>query len=246
MTAAGGLRVQSVLQSDQGLVRAANEDAHGQMTTPDGALLLVVADGMGGHVAGDVASQMAVEVVLELAASSRAGPEALLREAIGGANDRILNRGSREQELAGMGTTVVALLLHPDGDAWTAHVGDSRAYRQREGHLEAITEDHSLVAELQRRGALSEEEAWNDPRRNQLTRCLGMLSGVEVEVGWVATLPGDRFLLCSDGLSGVVEAPRIEEVLAGETIEASARALVAAANDCGGPDNVTVALAWLS
>jgi len=127
MSAAAGLRMRSVLESDRGLVRGANEDAHGQVATPDGALLLVVADGVGGHVAGDVASQMAVDVILEIAASSRAGPEALLREAIREANDRILNRGSREPEVAGMGTTVVALLLCPDGDAWTAHVGDSRA-----------------------------------------------------------------------------------------------------------------------
>ncbi|MGE4650357.1 MAG: Stp1/IreP family PP2C-type Ser/Thr phosphatase [Myxococcota bacterium] len=243
---AGGLRVQSVLQSDRGLVRAANEDAHGQVTTPDGPLLLVVADGVGGHVGGEVASQMALEAILEFAASSRAGPDDLLREAIAEANDRIMARGGREPELAGMGTTVVALLLARDGDAWTAHVGDSRAYRQREGHLEAITEDHSLVAELQHRGALSEEEAWSDPRRNQLTRCLGLRSEVEVDVARVEALPGDRFLLCSDGLSGVVKAPRIEALLAGEAIAVSAQGLVAAANDCGGPDNVTVALAWLS
>jgi oligopeptide/dipeptide ABC transporter ATP-binding protein len=243
---ASGLRVQSVLRSDRGLVRAANEDAHGQVATPGGGLLLVVADGVGGHVGGDVASQMAVETILEVAASSRAEPDALLREAIAEANGRIIDRGSREQELAGMGTTVVTLLLVPDGGAWTAHVGDSRAYRQREGHLEAITEDHSLVAEFQRRGVLSEEEAWSDPRRNQLTRCLGIRSGVEVDVTRGEALPGDRFLLCSDGLSGVVEAPRIEAVLGGEALEESARALVAAANDCGGPDNVTVALAWLS
>lgn len=246
MSGAGDLRVRTALRSDRGLVRELNEDAHGRATTPEGALLLVVADGMGGHAAGEIASRMAVEIILEVASSSGAAPEALLREAVAEANARIFELGGRQLGLAGMGTTVVALLLHPDGSAWTAHVGDSRAYLQRAGHLAALTRDHSLVAELQRRGALSEEEAWRDPRRNQLTRCVGLGPSIEVELERLDALPGDRFLLCSDGLSGVIEAGHIAELLAGDELEVAAQDLVEAANACGGPDNVTVALAWLA
>lgn len=231
--------------SHRGLLRERNEDFHGRTTTEEGALLVVVADGMGGHAAGDVASRMAVETVLEVAAFSTAAPEALLRKAIGEANRRVFERSCREPEMAGMGTTVVALLLCPEGNAWTAHVGDSRAYLQRSGRLEALTADHSVVAELQRRGLLSEEEAARDPRRSQLTRCVGLGSEVEVDVARLDARVGDRFLLCSDGLSGVVEAPRIAELLAETEVERAAQALVEAANERGGPDNVTVSLAWL-
>ena len=148
MSGEGALGLRCALSSDVGLVRERNEDAHGRTYTPEGALLLVVADGMGGHAGGAIASQMAVETVLEVATSSRAAPEALLREAVVEANTRIFERGGREPELAGMGTTVVALLVHPGGGAWTAHVGDSRAYLQRAGLLVALTTDHSVVAEL--------------------------------------------------------------------------------------------------
>ena len=246
MSAESEASPRSALLSHRGLVRERNEDVHGRIITPEGELMLVVADGMGGHVGGEVASRVAMEAILEIAASSHVDPEAMLREAIAEANQRILDHGDRELELAGMGTTVVALLLHPGGSAWTAHVGDSRAYLQRGGQLSALTQDHTLVAELQRRGVISEEEARWDPRRNQLTRCVGTARRVELDLQRLDTLPGDRFLLCSDGLSAVVEPGRISELLAGDEPEAVAQALVEAANACGGPDNVTVALAWLS
>ena len=233
------------LQSHVGLVRERNEDAHGHATTPGGALLLVVADGMGGHPGGDVASAIATETILEIAASSHADPEVLLQEAILEADHRILARGTREVGLAGMGTTVVALLVDPSRGTWTAHVGDSRVYLQRGGQICALTRDHTLVAELERRGVISEEEARSDPRRHQLTRCVGTGRRIEVEVQHFETRPGDRFLLCSDGLSGVVESEKISELMQGDDPDAVARALVEAANACGGPDNVTVALAWL-
>jgi protein phosphatase len=143
--------------------------------------------------------------------------------------------------LAGMGTTVVALLLDAAGRAAVAHVGDSRCYRWRGRRLAPLTTDHSVVAEMQRRGVLTAEEAAYHPRRNEILRSVGVLAEVEVELAAVEIAAGDWYLLCSDGLCGVVSDAEIEEVLASETSpDAAARALVALANECGGPDNVTV------
>ena len=145
-----------------------------------------------------------------------------------------------------MGTTGVALLLEPDGRAWVANVGDSRAYRLRDGRLEQLTLDHSLVAELVRRGMLTAEEAQVHPRRNEVLRSLGVEAEVSVDVTAVDVQAGDQYLLCSDGLSGVVDDQEIAAVLIAEAPADAVRRLVDAANERGGPDNVTVLIARVS
>ncbi len=238
-------------RSDVGRVRAANEDSCGSFRRSDGARLLVVADGMGGHRGGATASREALATIADaFEASAAAGapdPADVLRSAIERANEHLFGMATEDPGLAGMGTTVVAFLLDADGRATVAHVGDSRAYRLRGGRLEALTTDHSVVAEMLRRGVLTAEEAAYHPRRNEILRSVGVLDQVDVEVGDVALEPGDWVLLCSDGLCGVVSDAEIEEVLvaaaaAPQPLERAADALVDLANECGGPDNVTVAL----
>ncbi|MCP4067982.1 MAG: serine/threonine-protein phosphatase, partial [Phycisphaeraceae bacterium] len=139
-----------------------------------------------------------------------------------------------------MGTTVVALLLDARLRATVAHVGDSRAYRYRRGFLEPITTDHSVVAEMQRRGLLSADEAAVHPRRNEILRAVGVLAEVEVEIADVDIAPGDRFVLCSDGLSGVVRDDEIAAVVRGASPQDAVTTLIQMANERGGPDNITV------
>jgi serine/threonine protein phosphatase PrpC len=139
-----------------------------------------------------------------------------------------------------MGTTVVGLALGEAGEAWVVHVGDSRLYLLRGGRLRALTEDHSLVAEMHRQGFITAEEAQVHPRRNELTRSVGVASGVDVEISRIAMRPGDRFLLCSDGLCGYVGDEEIRQVLESEPPLGAARVLVDRANAKGGYDNVTV------
>ncbi len=238
-------------RSDVGRVRAANEDDGGSFRRADGARLLVVADGMGGHRGGATASREALATIAgAFAAGASAGssdPAEALRTAIELANEHIHAIAAGDPGLAGMGTTVVAFLLGADGRGTVAHVGDSRAYRLRGGRLEALTTDHSVVAEMLRRGALTAEEAAYHPRRNEILRSVGVLENVDVEIGEVELADGDWILLCSDGLGGVVSDAEIEEVLvaalsAPQPLERAAEALVDLANECGGPDNVTVAL----
>lgn len=238
-------------RSHVGRVRAANEDNGGSFRRADGARLLVVADGMGGHRGGATASREALATIADAfeagSAAGTADPADALRRAIERANDHIHEKATADPGLAGMGTTVVVFLLDASGRGTVAHVGDSRAYRLRDRRLEALTTDHSVVAEMLRRGALTAEEAAYHPRRNEILRSVGVLENVDVEVGEVALAAGDWILLCSDGLCGVVSDAEIEEVLvaalaAPQPLERAAEALVDLANECGGPDNVTVAL----
>lgn len=244
------LRVASL--SDVGRVRSANEDSSAVFVRPDGAQLCVVADGMGGHRGGATASREAVQTigaVFEAGASdpSTGEPDQLLLRAIESANAHVHALSRADPELAGMGTTVVAVIVEAGGRAAIAHVGDSRGYRYRAGQLEALTTDHSVVAEMVRRGVLSADEAAIHPRRNEILRSVGVLRDVEIEVAPVALADGDWILLCSDGLCGVVSDAEIELVLAeSASIEQAAEALVALANECGGPDNVTVVVGSLA
>ncbi len=233
--------VQLASRSDVGQVREANEDSCGTFDRDDGTRLLVVADGMGGHRGGATASKVAIDTIAEIfddKASTRAG--AMLETAIETANARIFEQAQADPELAGMGTTVVA--FHMDGKrrGTVAHVGDSRAYRYRKGRLEPITTDHSVVAEMQKRGLLSADEAAVHPRRNEILRSVGVQAEVEVEVSDVDILPGDRFVLCSDGLSGVVDDDEIAAVVQGESPIEAVDSLIRLANERGGPDNITV------
>jgi PPM family protein phosphatase len=224
--------------TDAGKVRANNEDA---LLVGEGRdeTLFVVADGIGGFEAGEVASRIAVDVLKELA------PGASFEAAISEANRRILAAGRGDERLSGMGTTVVAVRFGGTRDepvAQVAHVGDSRAYLLRGGSLRPVTEDHSLVAELVRSGDLTRDQAAEHPQKNLITRALGADEEVEVDTSVLPVEAGDRFLLCSDGLSDMIPETRVGEILAeapGDP-EKPARSLVSAALDAGGADNVTV------
>ena len=230
--------------TDVGVVRSVNQDAWGRFDDPDrGEIAIVVADGLGGHRGGEVASQLAVDAIGRFLFSGGGGSGeggARLRGAIDFANARVLEEAARDAALDGMGTTAVCLLLSEDERSWVAHVGDSRLYRLRSGRIETITEDHSLVATLVREGVLSEAEAREDPRRNQILRALGVRPDVEVDVAEVDLLAGDIYLLCSDGLHGLLGDEAIRRLAERPTDPDQIVArLIAAANDAGGTDNVT-------
>jgi protein phosphatase len=231
--------------SDVGRTRTENQDAWREARNALGEHLLVIADGMGGHRGGGEAGRMCVQTIEHAFLEQHDSVETRLRRGIDQANDEIYRRGLEDPDLAGMGATCVALVLCPDGRAWVAWVGDSRLYRLRAGKLEQITEDHSLVAEWQKLGVLSAEQAANHPKRNELTRAIGVTRETEPDVRGLELSPGDRFLLCSDGLWGVVDAATVERSLGAQDPREAARALIGAANERGGPDNVTVQIAWL-
>ncbi len=233
--------LQLASKSDVGRVRQANEDSCGSFDRDDGTRLLVVADGMGGHRGGATASQTTIAAIGEIfdgQASSR--PPEMLSRAIETANERVWEMAQADAELEGMGTTVVALHLDAKRRGTVAHVGDSRAYRYRKGRLEPLTTDHSLVADMQRRGLLSADEAAVHPRRNEILRSVGVLPDVEVEIADVEVLGGDRFVLCSDGLSGVVKDEEIAAIVQTHSPGEAVEALIDLANERGGPDNITV------
>jgi protein phosphatase len=231
----------SIGRTDPGRRRHRNED-HFVCEPP----LFAVADGMGGAQAGEVASGLAA-AVLEEADGDERGEERvtfLIQEA----NRRVFQRSSEDLAASGMGTTMtVALVDAGEGTLAVGHVGDSRAYRVRSGELEQLTEDHSLVGELLRSGKLSPEEAETHPQRSVITRALGTEPDVDVDAFTVPVLPGDLFLLCSDGLSSMIPDREILAVLAGEKdLDAAARGLIDAANEGGGEDNITVVLFEIS
>ena len=195
--------------TDVGRVRSVNEDSCDSFLRPDGTRLLVVADGMGGHRGGAVASREALATIAStFTENSTVDPASLLVRAIERANERVFSLARQDPELAGMGTTVVAFLLDAEGRGAVAHVGDSRAYRLRGGRLEALTSDHSVVAEMLQRGVLTAEEAAFHPRRNEILRSVGVLPDVEVDLAAVDVAPDDWFLLCSDGCAASSPTPR--------------------------------------
>ncbi|HEX5700194.1 MAG TPA: Stp1/IreP family PP2C-type Ser/Thr phosphatase [Rubrobacter sp.] len=221
-----------------GKVRQNNEDAL-LVGGGEDETLFVVADGIGGFEAGEVASSLAVDVLKDLQ------PEEPFKAAIGEANRRIVAAGRGDEKLSGMGTTVVAIRFggkQGEPVAEVAHVGDSRAYLVRGGDMNPITEDHSLVAELVRSGDLTRDEAAEHPQKNLITRALGADEEVDVDTVIVPIEAGDRILLCSDGLSDMVSETGILEILAEspDDPERAARALLSAALDAGGNDNITV------
>lgn len=232
--------------SDVGAVRSENQDACAEIQNGSGARLLVVADGMGGHRGGATASRLAVETLAQVFRAGGLAPPELLREAFVRANERVCQAASSDAELAGMGTTAVAFLIDPAAaQVWVAHVGDSRAYRLRDGRLEQLTRDHSTVAELVSRGLISEAEAADHPRRNEILRSLGVAPEVVVDIAPVDVRADDQLVLCSDGLSGVVAGEQIAAVLRRTPPHEAVRLLVEGANAAGGPDNVTVMIAAL-
>jgi PPM family protein phosphatase len=223
--------------SDPGRKRRRNEDSH--VVDPP---LFVVADGMGGAQAGEVASRLATAAFREFHEADELAPGERLEAIIQEANRRIFERAQGDTGLSGMGTTVTAALLAGD-DLTIGHVGDSRAYRIREGVLEQLTQDHSLVADLIRSGQLTPEEAEGHPQRSVITRVLGTDPDVDIDVFVVEAKSGDLFLICSDGLTSMVSEDAIlKAVRKGESLEQTARALIKEANKRGGEDNITVVL----
>jgi protein phosphatase len=226
--------VDSAGQSQTGHVRSHNEDSY-LMRGP----LFLVADGMGGAAAGEIASTMCTEAFAEINLIRLRGADAL-RSAVSSANASIYERAQANPELAGMGTTVIAALVDDNAGVTFAHVGDSRAYLLREGVLRRLSEDHSVVAELVAAGHLTEEEAVSHPQRSVITRVLGAEPNVQVDTFTIDGADGDVLLLCSDGLTGMVGDDRIAELLsADEPAEAITRSLVRAALEGGGEDNIT-------
>lgn len=250
-----GMEIRYAGRTDVGRKRTHNEDRF--LVQPDDALF-VVCDGMGGHASGEVASQLAVDHISAFFESSRKSPaitwpykgdrrlsEAENRLVVGikWANYAVFEKAGSALQFKGMGTTCVSALFE-DGGCIIAHVGDSRCYRIRDGRIEQLTEDHSLLNDYKRLAQLTPDEIKNFPHKNIITRALGMKSTVAVDVKREPVRPGDVYLLCCDGLSGEVEAPdmlRIVSEADGDLDEACAT-LIDQANRNGGRDNITVVL----
>src|SRR5689334_2526862 len=222
------LVIRAALRTDVGLVRSENQD-FGTYTTSDeesgshpGGRLLIVADGMGGHRGGATASRLAGETVkMQFLDSETTDIATALRDSLSRANARIFSEAQSNPELRGMGTTTSVLAVR-DRHGWLAHVGDSRIYLVRGGKIQQLTDDHSLVATMVREGLLTSAEAETHPRRNVLQRSMGVSEDVEIDVrGPFELREGDTFILCSDGLHGVVKEQELLEIAAG-TIEEAA------------------------
>ena len=224
-------------KTDVGRVRQGNEDSY-LVEEP----IFAVADGMGGHIAGDIASATAVEVIMDNIHAEKPTGTQQLAEIVRRANSAIWEKAQNDSNLRGMGTTCTLLLL--DGDELhIAHVGDSRAYLYRSGELSQLTEDHTLVSRMVREGRLQPEEAERHPQRSIITRALGVDADVEVDELSMGIEEGDRYLICSDGLTSMIDTESVRDVLGSVTDpNAAVEHLVDRANDAGGEDNVTVVL----
>jgi PPM family protein phosphatase len=228
--------VEQVGRTDVGRQRSANEDS--LVLRPP---FFAVADGMGGARAGEVASAIAAEA-FEGAADSGQAAEAQLAQLLREANRRIYDLAASDESHRGMGTTLTAAKVH-DGEVSIAHVGDSRAYRMRDGELEQVTRDHSLVAELERSGQITAEAAEHHPQRSIITRALGPEPDVDVDTYTLSAREGDLFLLCSDGLTSMISDDEVAAVLrTAQSLDEAADGLIKAANQSGGRDNITVVM----
>lgn len=247
----GQVRTTTAAASDVGRKRSGNEDSFALWVSDDSGrehpadTLLVVCDGMGGSNAGEVASRIAVDAVVRTfqeAADDDAGE--VLVQAVEAANVEVWEHSRTRTDLNGMGTTCTVVALKGDA-ACVAHVGDSRAYLVRGGRARQITTDHSLVAQLVARKQLTPDEARHDPRRNVVTRSVGVAQSVEVDVVRLdePMRPGDTLLVCTDGLHGQVTDDELGRLASGESLDHACRELIQLANQRGGPDNITVAMA---
>jgi serine/threonine protein phosphatase PrpC len=254
----GLLRIEVAGETNVGMKRTHNED---NFSIIEESGLYIVADGMGGHASGEIASKMAVDAMREFFALTANDPERTwpykmdrskgyeenrLITGIKLANLRIFESSQRDPRQRGMGTTIVALFAVENG-VYLAHVGDSRVYRMREGKFEQLTEDHSLLNDYIKMKRLTAEEIANFPHKNVIVRALGMKDTVKVDTRLEQPRAGDVYLLCSDGLSGPVAEPEMLDALSGtDDLKTAASRLIARANENGGPDNITVVLArWL-
>ncbi len=243
-------RYRSAARTDVGLKREHNEDS---FLVNEDLGLYVVCDGMGGHAGGETASRLAVQTIERELLGARLRPDdplasdapiaetplaAALREAVEGACAAVFRTSRANPELAGMGTTCISLLIR-DQKAIVGHVGDSRAYLVRDGEVHQLSEDHSLVNEQVRAGLLSEEEAKHSRLKNIITRSVGFEEDVLVDVLGVETRVGDKFLLCSDGLTNLISNEEIRDSLLTHDLDDVPVRLIQLANDRGGDDNIT-------
>ena len=233
-------------QSDIGKRRKSNQDYTATFTNQKNQLLALLADGMGGHQAGDIASRQAVEEIgIAWEATTIDDSEKAVQwflQHIQQANQRIFEKGQTQPTLSGMGTTLEVVTLL-DNHLALAHVGDSRIYLFREQRLIALTEDHSLVNALLKSGEITQEMAENHPRKNIITRSLGMPGSLEVDVAIHKIQDHDQLLLCSDGLTNMVSEPKIAQILLeAASLQDASQRLIEEANAKGGLDNITVLL----
>jgi len=246
--------VTATVQTDAGCVREANEDS-GRHVLPNDpetqfkkGILTIVADGMGGHASGEIASQMAVDLISEIyyADKTKSAPDAL-KNAIEQANKQIYETSLTDEKMFGMGTTVIALVLLND-KAFSAHVGDSRLYRLRGQNMEMMTLDHSQVMEMVKYGIISMEEARNHDDKNVILRAVGTQPAVEAELSESFTVEAnDQFLLCSDGLCDMLEDEAIRGIwAAAKDVHAAGEQLIEQAKENGGHDNITVGIVRVS
>jgi len=241
------LTIEFASLSDRGRVRLNNEDSCGQfipatdLEMEDKGVVFVVADGMGGHRGGEIASRIAVRTIIAFySANGEDDRSQALARAFREANQTILQEAVADSTLFGMGTTCTAVALH-HGRAYFAHVGDSRAYHLRRGRIMQVTNDHSIVGEMVRSGIITDEDARSHPRRNVITRSLGAQEDIEADTpGTIALEPGDVFMLCSDGLTAYLPDTDLAVVLATNPPEEACKKLVKMANEQGGRDNITV------
>jgi protein phosphatase len=243
----GRFDVVASLLSDVGCVRELNEDS-GACIQPDNpelraskGSLILVADGMGGHSAGEVASRLAVDIITRIYYEDAGDPQSALKKAFREANSEIHKAAEKDESKTGMGTTCTALVLQ-NGTAISAHVGDSRLYLVRQQAIYLMTEDHSAVMEMVKAGLITIEQARHHPDKNVILRALGSHPEVEVS-SWNAPLPvrgGDRFVLCSDGLYDLVEDDEIKERVAERDPHSACETLIGLARERGGYDNITV------
>jgi len=238
--------VSAAMLTDRGLVRSTNEDAVAYVIPQGGDFqtapaLAILADGMGGHAAGEIASALAIETVLAQFFRGDQTVAAALEAGFAAANDAILDRAATDPGCAGMGTTCTAIALS-GADAYLAHIGDSRAYLLSDGRFSQISEDHSVVAGLLRDGMISADEARTHPDRHAILQALGTAREIFPQY-WKSAVPlrgDDRFLLCSDGLSDLVDAAAMAQALQQLSPPDACRALVEAAMAAGGHDNISV------
>jgi serine/threonine protein phosphatase PrpC len=236
------VNLEAAALTDVGQVRTSNEDAFGYCVEEG---VFALCDGMGGAAAGEVASRIAVDTLINqlCAADSHENRRKVLEEAIASANQIVHARAEREAALHGMGTTLVAVAIGGDR-ALVGHVGDSRCYLYRRGELSRLTHDHSLVDEQVRLGQLTQDEADHSPLRNVITRAIGTQTSVSADIAELALEPDDILLLCSDGLTKELPDDRIEAMLADDgDLDGLCGRLIGAAKAAGGHDNVTAVLA---
>ncbi|EZP77991.1 protein serine/threonine phosphatase [Parageobacillus genomosp. 1] len=239
--------MRAVFQTDIGKIRAHNEDSGGVFQNKDGHYLAVVADGMGGHLAGDVASEMTISYLKQQweqseHISSPAVAEQWLKDHVAAVNRILFEHSLQHEECQGMGTTIVSAIC-TDQFATVGHIGDSRCYLFNKNGFQQITEDHSLVNELVKKGQISKEDAEHHPRKNVLLRALGTEREVKLDMKTVSIDEHDMLLLCSDGLSNKVSEEMMLHILnSDDPLEHKAQALIDLANERGGEDNITLVI----